>query len=81
MLFWQLVLRTGWKAGSFGFPLTVFVILLVWCFLHHHLVAPCAETHYPFGFSLSSSPFCLLFKLDVVRTHDAVLLVCVRSFE
>lgn len=79
--FWQLVLRTGWKACSFGFPLTVFVILLVWRLLYHRLVAPCAEPHYPFGFALTASPFCLLFKLDVVRTHDAILLVCVWSFK
>ena len=79
--FRQLVLRTGGKAGSFGFPLTVFVILLVWRLLHYRLVAPCAEAHYPFGFALPSSPFRLLFKLDVVRTHDAILLVCVWSFK
>lgn len=79
--FWQLVLRASGKARSFGFPLTVFVILLVWCLFHHRLSAPRAETHYPFGFALSSSPFRLLFKLDVVRTHDAILLVCVWSFK
>ena len=81
MPFWQLVLRTGGKAGSFCFSLTVFVILLVWCFLHHRLIAPCAESHYPFGFSLSASPLRLLLKLDVVCTHDAILLVCVWSFK
>ena len=79
--FWQLVLRTNWKACSFGFPLAVFVIFLVWRLLHHRLVAPCAETHYPFGFALPASPLRLLFKLDVARTHDAILLVCVWGFK
>lgn len=81
MPFWQLVLRASGKAGSFGFSLTVFVILLVWCLLHHRLVAPCAESHYPFGFALPASPCRLLFKLDVVCAHDAILLVCVWSFK
>ena len=79
--FWQLVLRASGKACSFGFPLTVFVILLVWCLLHHRLVAPCAETHYSLGFAFPASPCRLLFKLDVVRTHNAILLVCVWSFK
>ena len=81
MSFWQLVLRASRKARSFGFPLTVFVILLVWCLLHHRLSAPHTETHYPFGFALPASPFRLLFKLNVVCTYDTILLVCVRSFK
>lgn len=79
--FWQLVLRASGKTCSFGFPLTVFMILLVWCLLHHRLSAPHTETHYSFGFALPASPFRLLFKLDIVRTHDAILLVCVWSFK
>lgn len=79
--FWQLVLRASRKTCSFGFPLTVFVILLVWRLLHHCLSAPRTESHYSFGFSLSASPLRLLFKLDVVCTHDAILLVCVWGFE
>lgn len=79
--FWQLVLRASGKACPLSFPLTVFVILLVWCLLHHRLSAPRAETHYSLGFALPASPLRLLFKLDVVRTHDAILLVCVWSFE
>lgn len=79
--FWQLVLRASGKTCSFGFPLTVFVILLVWCLLHHRLSAPRTETHYSLGFALPASPLRLLFKLDVVRTYDAILLVCVWSFK
>ena len=81
MSFWQLVLRASRKTCSFGFPLTVFVILLVWRLLHHCLSAPRTESHYSFGFSLSASPLRLLFKLDVVCTHDAILLVCVWGFK
>ena len=77
MSFWQLVLRAGGKACPLSFPLTVFVILLVWCFLHHRFVAPCAESHYPFGFALPASPFRLLFKLNVVSTYNAIFLICI----
>lgn len=78
LLFWQLVLRTGGKAGSFGFSLTVFVIFLVWCLLHHRLVAPHTESHYPFGFALPASPFCLLFKLNVMSAYNAIFLIRIR---
>ena len=75
--FWKLVLRTGRKTCSFGFPLTVFVILLVWCLLHHRLVAPCAEPHYPFGSTLPASPCRLLFKLNVMSAYNAIFLICI----
>lgn len=57
------------------------MILLVWCFLHHRLTAPRTESHHSLGFALPTSPFRLLFKLDVVCTYDTIFLVCVRSFK
>ena len=57
------------------------MILLLRCFLYHRLTAPRTETHHSFCFSLPTSPFLLLFKLDVVCAYDTILLVCVRSFK
>lgn len=76
--FWQLVLRASWKACPLSFPLTVFVILLVWCLLYHRLSAPRTETHYSLGFALPASPFRLLFKLDIMSTYNAIFLIRIR---
>lgn len=81
MPFWQLKLIFSRCAWPFGLSGTIFVILLVRCFLHHRLTAPCTETHHSFGSAIPTSPFRLLFKLDIVCTYDTILLVCVRSFK
>lgn len=81
MLFWQLELISSRCAWPFGLSGTVFVVFLVRCFFHHRLTAPRTKAHHSFGFALPTSPFRLLFKLDVVCTYDTILLVCVRSFK